>query len=103
MQTKNCFAQNSGAVDCQMKDTTILKQPAGSNPAQERKGVMDYEVSGWTYPAKEILADAGFVYIPKRKVWIGDEDALSELKRVTTPAYGRARQKLMDGLKIKQI
>ena len=66
-------------------------------------GLKMYEISGTTYNAKELLKNAGFVYDKKSKKWHGDQTAMIELQRVSTATYSRANQKLVAGLKIKEV
>lgn len=60
------------------------------------------KVTGNTYPAKSILNQAGFTWDGGSKAWFGSEEALEELKRISTPTYSRANNKAFAGLKIEE-
>jgi hypothetical protein len=61
------------------------------------------KVTGNTYQAKSILKDCGFTYDAENKCWNGNDEALVELKRVSTASYSRANQKLVAGLKFEEV
>ena len=63
----------------------------------------NYKVSGRTYPARNVLKDAGFTYESARKEWFGNEESLQELKRITTASYSRANQKAISGIEITEF
>ena len=58
------------------------------------------KVTGNTYPAKDVLKKAGFEFVPQYKAWFGTEEANNELKRITTPSYSRANQKVTMNLNL---
>lgn len=60
-------------------------------------------VKGNTYPARNMLKDAGFYYEAALKEWHGDKNNLDELKRISTPSYSRANAKVLSGLTIQEV
>ncbi len=59
------------------------------------------KVTGNTYPAKELLKDAGFAYSTTDKAWYGDDVAKTELDRMSTASYSRKNQNLIASLKFE--
>jgi hypothetical protein len=62
-----------------------------------------YKVTGKTYPARNVLKDAGFEFDGKSKAWHGGEAELKELQRITTATYSRANQNAVDGIEITEL
>ena len=60
------------------------------------------KVTGNTYPAQSLLKKAGFEFDSGNKSWYGNEDALAEMERTSTPSYSRANAKAFAGLKIEK-
>lgn len=55
-------------------------------------------VIGKTFPARQVLRDAGFEFDTLSKAWYGDDAAKAELDRITTASYSRANLKACEGL-----
>lgn len=61
-----------------------------------------YIVTGNTYPARDMLKNSGFEWDGARKEWTGDEEAMNELKRTSTPTYSRANSNAFAKLNIEK-
>jgi hypothetical protein len=61
------------------------------------------KITGNTYPAQNMLKQAGFSWDKKQKAYFGTKDNLTELNRISTATYSRANQKLKGSLTITEI
>lgn len=61
------------------------------------------KVTGNTYPAKNLLKETGFEWVPQFKAWFGNEEAKKELDRICTATYSRKNQKLYLNLKFETV
>ena len=61
------------------------------------------KATGNTYTARNVLKAAGFVWDKDSKAWLGDDDAKTELARITTASYSRANGKACSGLELEAI
>ncbi len=61
------------------------------------------KVTGNTYPARKILKDSDFEWVPQYKAWFGTEENKKELDRITRPSYSRTNQKAATGLQFETV
>lgn len=61
------------------------------------------KVTGNTYPAKELLKQAGFKWDQQQKAFFGNNIAKEELKRISTPTYSKKNQNLVLELKFEEV
>lgn len=82
---------------------SIALRQAWQEAKKEAKKEVVIKVTGNTYPARHILKEAGFVWDKDAKAYFGDERAMAELDRISTPTYSLVNRNLVADLDFEEI